>query len=112
LEKYENTVPLDIFTGTASYYAGQYNGRRTSNGEVYDMNSLTAAHQDLPFNSIVRVTNIDNQKSVILRINDRGWLKRGRIIDVSLEAAKRLSMVGSGTAKVRVEVLKYGESSK
>lgn len=112
LKRYENVVPLDIFTGTASYYAEQYNGRRTSNGEVYDMNSLTAAHQDLPFNSIVRVTNLENQKAVILRINDRGWLKKGRIIDVSLEAAKRLSMIGSGTAKVRVEVLKYGESLK
>jgi len=112
LNSYDETIPLDILTGTASYYAEPYNGRRTSDGEIYDMNSLTAAQQDLPFNTIVRVTNLGNQKSVILRINDRGFLKKGRIIDVSLEAAKRLGMVAAGTANVRIDVLKYGDSQK
>ena len=112
LEEYEDAKPLDTFTGVASYYADQYNGKRTSNGEIYDMNSMTAAHQDLPFNTIVRVVNLENQKSVILRINDRGPLKKGRIIDVSLEAAKQLEMIGKGTVNVRVEVLKYGKNAE
>ena len=109
LIEYADSKPLDTFTGIASYYADQYNGKRTSNGEIYDMNSMTAAHQELPFDSIVRVTNLENQKSVILRINDRGPLKKGRIIDVSLEAAKQLEMIGKGTVDVQVEVLKYGK---
>jgi rare lipoprotein A len=109
LAEYADAKPLDTFTGVASYYADQYNGKRTSNGEVYDMNSMTAAHQDLPFDTIVRVINLENQKFVILRINDRGPLKKGRIIDVSLEAAKQLEMIGKGTANVQIEVLKYGK---
>jgi rare lipoprotein A len=109
LSEYKDAVPLDVFTGVASYYADQYNGRRTSSGEIYDMNLMTAASQDLPFDTIVRVINFENQKTVILRINDRGPLKKGRIIDISLEAAKRLEMTGKGTANVRVEVLKYGK---
>jgi rare lipoprotein A len=112
IESYEDAVPLDFFTGIASYYADKYDGKRTSNGEVYDMNGLTAANKDLPFDTIVRVINLENQKSVILRINDRGPLKKGRILDVSLEAAKRLEMIGKGSVKVQVEVLKYGENAK
>ena len=110
LEEYADAKPIDSFTGIASYYADQYNGKRTSNGEIYDMNSMTAAHRDFPFDSIVRVISIENNKSVILRINDRGPLKKGRIIDVSLEAAKQLEMIGKGTANVRIEVLKYGKN--
>jgi len=112
IESYEDSIPLDYFTGIASYYADKYNGMRTSNGEVYDMNGFTAANQDLPFGTIVRVINLENQKSVILRINDRGPLKKGRILDVSLEAAKRLEMIGKGSVKVRVEILKYGQNVK
>jgi rare lipoprotein A (peptidoglycan hydrolase) len=110
LEEYANVKPIDSFTGVASYYADQYNGNRTSNGEIYNMNSMTAAHRDFPFDSIVRVINIENNKSVILRVNDRGPLKKGRIIDVSLEAARQLEMIGKGTANVRIEVLKYGKN--
>lgn len=108
--QYENLKPLDTFTGIASYYAEQYNGKRTSNGEIYNMNAMTAAHQDMPFGTIVRVINIKNNKSVILRINDRGPLKKGRLIDVSLEAAKQLGMTGKGTAFVQLEILKYGKN--
>jgi rare lipoprotein A len=112
MERFEDSKPLDTFEGIASYYADRYNGRRTSNGEIYDMNSLTAASQDLPFETIVRVKNILNQKFVILRINDRGPLINGRLIDVSLEAAKRLEMIGKGTVKVQIEVLRYGKILK
>ena len=97
--------------GMASYYADEYNGRQTSSGEVYDMNQLTAAHQTLPFNSRVRVTNLENGKSVVVRINDRGPFKDERIIDLSLAAAKSLEMIGPGTAKVKLEVIEPGDSA-
>ncbi len=108
LELYKDIKPMETFTGTASYYAGDFNGRKTSNGEIYDMYKMTAAQPDLPFDSIVRVTNLSNFKSVLLRINDRGPDKKGRIIDVSLAAAKKLGMISNGTAKVKVEVLRLG----
>lgn len=96
--------------GIASYYAEQYNGNRTSNGEVYDMYALTAAHPTHPFNTKVKVTNLNNGRTVIVRINDRGPFLKDRIIDVSFIAAKQLQMIGTGTAPVRVEVVEWGES--
>ena len=103
-------ISSTIEEGMASYYADQYNGRQTSNGEIYDMYALTAAHPTHPFNTKVKVTNLDNGRSVILRINDRGPFKKDRIIDVSYTAAKQLQMIGPGTARVRVEVLEWGDS--
>jgi rare lipoprotein A len=97
-----------IEEGVASYYADKYNGRQTSNGEVYDMYALTAAHPTHPFNTTVKVTNLDNGRSVLLRINDRGPFVKDRIIDVSYTAAKQLQMIGTGTAQVRVEVIEWG----
>jgi len=97
--------------GIASYYADEFNGRQTSNGETYDMYQMTAAHRTLPFNSRVRVTNLENGKSVIVRINDRGPFKDDRIIDLSLAAAKSLELIGSGTGKVKLEVVELGDSS-
>ena len=97
--------------GVASYYADEYNGRPTSNGEIYDMNALTAAHNSLPFNTRVRVTNLANQKSVVVRINDRGPFKDNRIIDLSLAAAKQIAMIGPGTATVRLEVVELGDTT-
>ena len=91
--------------GVASYYADAFNGRTTANGEVYDMHALTAAHPTLPFNTLLRVTNLMNGSSVVVRINDRGPFKAGRIIDLSLEAAKRIGLITPGTAPVRLEVL-------
>ena len=88
----------------ASYYAEEFNGRKTSNGEVYDMNGMTAAHRTLPFNTLVSVTNVLTGKSVVVRINDRGPFKDDRIIDLSLAAAKSIELIGNGTAKVRVEL--------
>jgi len=95
--------------GVASYYADEYHGRQTSNGEVYDMNDLTAAHRTFPFGTQVRVTNLENQKSVVVRVNDRGPFKEGRIIDLSLAAAKELDLIKMGTAKVKLEVLECGD---
>jgi rare lipoprotein A len=94
--------------GMASYYAEEFNGRKTSNGETYDMNQFTAAHRTLPFNTRLRVTNELSGKSVVVRINDRGPFKDDRIIDLSLAAAKALELIGPGTAQVRLEVLEIG----
>jgi rare lipoprotein A len=98
--------------GIASYYADEFNGRKTSNGEIYDMNAMTAAHRTLPFNSKVQVTSVESGKSVIVRINDRGPFKDERVIDLSLAAAKAIGMIGTGTAKVRVEVVELGDSTQ
>jgi rare lipoprotein A len=103
----ENIV-LETVTGTASYYAHEFHGRKTANGETYNMNDLTAAHRSFPFNTIVRVTNLSNGKSVELRINDRMPSFKGRIIDISLKAAKVIDMLTSGITEVKVEVLKWG----
>lgn len=92
-------------TGIASWYGPGFDGRRTANGERYDMDAMTAAHPTLPMPSVVRVTNLDNGRSVILRINDRGPFARSRIIDVSRQAARTLGFQGAGTAKVRVAIL-------
>ncbi|HUK31130.1 MAG TPA: septal ring lytic transglycosylase RlpA family protein [Candidatus Acidoferrum sp.] len=91
--------------GIASWYGVPYHGRRASNGEIYDMYKMTAAHRTLPFNTIVRVTNITNGKHVDVRITDRGPFVEDRIIDLSLAAAREIDMVGAGTARVMVEIL-------
>lgn len=97
-----------VSEGIASYYADEYHGRKTSNGEIYDMNGMTAAHQQLPFNTRVKVLNLANGKSVEVRINDRGPFKDDRIIDLSYAAAKALGMIGTGTARVRIDILELG----
>ncbi len=91
--------------GKASWYGKKFHGRRTSNGETYDMFAMTAAHKTLPFDTYVRVHNLANNKKVEVRINDRGPFVRGRIIDLSYTAAKKLGLVGPGTAKVKVLAL-------
>jgi rare lipoprotein A len=91
--------------GVASWYGDPYHGRRTSNGEIYDMDQLTAAHLSLPFDTWVRVTNLENGRSVDVRINDRGPFLKNRIIDLSRAAARSIEMIGPGTAPVRVEVV-------
>ena len=90
-------------TGIASWYGGEF--KRTASGERYDPGSLTAAHRRLPFGTRVRVTSVRTQRSVIVRINNRGPYTRGRIIDLSKGAASKLGMLGSGTTKVELEVL-------
>jgi rare lipoprotein A len=103
-------VPVDakpIFeeTGMASWYGAPYHNRRGSNGEIYDMNAMTAAHLTLPLGSIVRITNLKSGNSAVLRITDRGPFVPGRIVDLSLAAAKAVDVYLPGTAKVRLEVL-------
>jgi rare lipoprotein A len=98
--------------GIASYYADDFHGHLTANGEVYDMHGITAAHRTLPFNSILRVNNLKNGKSVVVRINDRGPFVKGRIIDLSLGAAKKVDLIKEGTAPVRLEILELGRSRK
>ncbi len=92
-------------TGIASWYGKQFHGRKTANGEVYDMDALTAAHPTLPLPTKVRVTNLENGKSLVLRVNDRGPFANGRIIDVSRRSAQLLGFERQGTAKVRVEYM-------
>jgi hypothetical protein len=91
--------------GIASWYGPGFEGRLTANGEVFDSSLLTAAHQTLPFDTLVRVTNLNNGLAVVVRINDRGPFVGGRIIDLSRAAAERIDMIGSGIAPVRLELL-------
>ncbi|GAC1439775.1 MAG: hypothetical protein NVSMB63_05390 [Sediminibacterium sp.] len=88
--------------GYASYYADRFNGLTTANGEIYQSSRLTAAHKTLPFGAVVTVTNLSNQKSVKVRINDRGPFVTGRVIDLSKAAAKKLDMINDGVVKVRI----------
>ena len=92
-------------SGVASWYGAYFHGRRTANGEIYDMYGMTAAHKRLPFDTLVEVSNLDNGKKTQVRINDRGPFVRGRIIDLTHTAADRIGMIGPGTAKVRIRVL-------
>lgn len=92
-------------TGIASWYGEPYNGRRAASGEIYDMEKFTAAHRTLPFNTWVEVTDLDNGKRIGVRIIDRGPFVNGRIIDVSLAAARSLEMLGPGTARVRLKII-------
>lgn len=100
--------PGSTETGIASWYGHPYHGRRAANGEVYDMESMVAAHRTLPFGANVRVTNLTNGKKVDVRVIDRGPFVDGRIIDLSRAAARQIEMIGPGTAKVRLLVLGYG----
>lgn len=92
-------------TGKASFYANQFEGRQTASGEIYSHNKMTAAHRKLPFGTKVKVTNLTNNKSVIVEVNDRGPFIRGRIIDLSRSAAKKLDFIGLGVADVTMQVL-------
>jgi rare lipoprotein A len=99
-----------ILRGIASWYGSVFNGRKTASGETYNMNDMTACHPTLPFGSLVRVVNLRNKKSVVVRITDRGDLgsNNGRIIDLSFAAAEKLEMTQAGLARVSVEVLSSG----
>lgn len=92
--------------GTASYYGDKWNGRKTSNGEVFNTSLLTAAHKSLPFGTLVRVTNNSNGKSVIVRINDRGPFVKGRVIDLTRAAFQAIESVNKGLTRVKLEIIK------
>jgi rare lipoprotein A len=101
----KDAKPIYVETGIASWYGPQYNNRKAANGEVFDMHQPTAAHKTLPLNSIVRVTNLKNGKSIVLRINDRGPFVGDRILDLSMGAAKEIDVYRMGLAPVKIEVL-------
>jgi len=100
----------DIFVGQASYYGDEFHGRTTASGEIFDMYDKTAAHKHLPFNTVLKVTNQLNNRSVIVRINDRGPFKKERIIDLSYQAAKEIDMLGDGIVMVKVQILQLGST--
>lgn len=94
-----------VQTGTASWYGRDFQRKRTASGERFNMNALTAAHRSLPLDTLVRVTNLENGRMVLVRINDRGPVRRDRVIDLSAAAARLLGMTEEGVARVRLEVL-------
>ena len=96
-------------SGTASWYGGKFQGRKTANGEIFDTNKLTAAHKTLPFNTVVKVTNLQNSKAVTVRVNDRGPFVAGRVIDLSYAAAEVLEMTLAGVADVKIEIVSLPE---
>lgn len=95
--------------GLASYYSTEFHGRKTSSGEIFDKNALTAAHRTFPFGTILLVTNLKNSKQVKVKVNDRGPVKPERIIDLSYGAAKEIDLVRDGLVRVRVEVVEWGK---
>ncbi|MGB5966095.1 MAG: septal ring lytic transglycosylase RlpA family protein [Sulfurimonadaceae bacterium] len=102
----------ETFSGISSWYGPDFDGKATSSGEIYDMHALTAAHKTLPMNTVVKVTNRENGKSVVVRINDRGPFVGTRIIDLSNKAAHNIDMVKKGTANVRLEVIGFKDKKE
>ena len=104
------TLPVFSFeSGMASWYGGKFQGRKTANGEFFDTNKLTAAHKTLPFNTVVEVTNIKNNQTVTVRINDRGPFIEGRVIDLSRAAADEIDMTKTGIAHVELKIISLPE---
>ena len=98
------------YKGLSSYYGKQFHGKLTANGEVYDMYGLTAAHKIFPLNTICRVTNLSNDKSLIIRINDRGPYVGDRILDCSYGAAKKLDFLIEGVTEVKIDIIEWGDN--
>jgi rare lipoprotein A len=94
-----------VFTGKASYYGDEFHGRKTANGEYYDRNKISAAHKTFPFGTVVKVRNLNNNREIIVRINDRGPFVSGRIIDLSYKAAVELDMIRDGVIDVEITVI-------
>ena len=103
--KHRAVATASLNVGLASYYADKFHGRLTANGEVFDADELTAAHRSLRFGTMLQVTNLKNNKSVVVRVNDRGPHVRGRIVDLSNAAAAEIGLGRSGIARVKLEVL-------
>ena len=98
-------TPQGKFRGWASYYADDFHGKKTANGEIFDMNQLSAAHRSLPFGTKLKVVNLKNRKSIIVRINDRGPFNYDRMIDLSKKAAEMLGFINQGIAEVECEIV-------
>jgi len=105
---YNLSNSVETVVGLASFYADDFDGKMTANGEIYNMYELTAAHKTYPFNTMIRVTNLANNKTVIVRVNDRGPVPENRIIDLSLGAAIQLGMDNAGVQEVRLEIIEFG----
>jgi rare lipoprotein A len=103
------TRSLGTEEGLASYYSSEFQGKKTSSGETFDKNKLTAAHRSYPFGTIVKVTNMKNGKEVQVRVNDRGPVKPERIIDLSYAAAEEIGLIKLGLVRVKLEVLEWGD---
>lgn len=101
----KNSSSIAVTEGKASFYSDEFHGRKTANGETFNMDKLTAAHPSLPFGTWVKVTNLRNGKDVVVRINDRGPFTKGRIIDLSISAAKEIGIIKSGTVQVKLEAI-------
>ena len=110
LKQKEPVAVGDIQYGVSSYYADKFHGRRTANGEIFDMYGISGAHQTLALNSIVKVTNLENNKELLIRVNDRGPFIKDRIFDCSYGAAVKLGFISKGTAIIKVEVLEIGNN--
>ena len=108
--KVANVRVGQVITGISSFYGPDFHGKLTANGEVYDMYGRTAAHKTIPLNTIVRVTNLANQRNIIVRINDRGPYIAGRMLDLSYGAAKKLGFLQQGTARVKIEIIEVGDN--
>jgi rare lipoprotein A (peptidoglycan hydrolase) len=108
IESIKNHPKVQI--GIASYYGKKYHKKKTANGEIFNMNKVSAAHKTYPLGTVVRVTNLQNGRKLKVRINDRGPFVEGRILDLSFKAAKKLGFVSQGTTKVKIEVLKFGDN--
>lgn len=104
-EKAESRESGHTQTGMISYYGGKFHGRKTASGAIFDKNALTAAHRSLSFGTRLKVTNLDNGRSVTVTVTDRGPFAHGRILDLSEAAAKQIAMIGKGAVKARIEVL-------
>lgn len=112
-ENIENIEKSKIFytqEGISSFYGYEFHGRRTANGEIFDKNKLSAAHRTLPLGTIALITNLNNDRKVRVKINDRGPFVSGRILDLSQRAAQELDFIKDGTTKVRIEVIKLGDN--
>lgn len=105
-EDMNNSQVVNIMYGKASYYGDEFNGRATASGEIFDNREFTAAHKSLPFGTFVRVTNLSNNSSVVVKINDRGPFVSGRIIDLTKAAAEKLGMLQAGVIDVKIEILR------
>ena len=108
--KTTNVRDGETIIGYASYYANKFHGRQTANGEIFNMHDYTAAHRNLPFDTVLLVTNLENGKKVKVRINDRGPYVKGRILDLSLQAAKDIGLIKTGVTKVQIKILKLGSN--
>ena len=103
---YRNVAQSDSAVGYASYYSNKFIGKKTANGEIFSQEKLTCAHNTLPMGTLIKVTNLNNDKSVVVRVNDRMHKRNPRLVDLSRAAAKTLDFNGNGVIRVRVEVLK------